>query len=821
MAKKFENIDEEEVLVLDTDLAGKLGNKEIDGSETIKVNITKGLSIEQVEERLLSGQVNKTENKNFKSKREIIFSNIFTLFNVLNLAIAAALIAAGSYKNLLFLPIIIANTVIGILQELRARKVISELSFVETPLVSVVRNGEQIKIKQDEVVVDDIIYYEAGNQIVADSVVRKGVIEVNESLLTGEAENIVKKPGSLLYSGAFVTSGDCYAKVERVGKDNYIQQLTNNARKYTKPRREILSALNTLITILSITVVVLGTALFTNQFLVVTGHNWRSSITYTAGAMIGMIPSGLYLMSSVSLAAGAIKLAKHNTLCQELHCIEMLARVDTLCLDKTGTLTDGSMKVDEVIDINPETVPTKDIISNILGNVRGNNATFYALDDKFGHTRHSISKQIIPFSSTRKYMGYYDNKENKTYLLGAPEFVCKKDFKGSTLEQLVDKYAGEGLRVLLLGVSKENFDSEDYEFTKTTPVALVTLEDVIRESAVDTINYFKSSNVDIKVISGDNPITVSKIASRVGINKAEKYISLNNMSNDEVKNAVSKYNVFGRVNPKQKQLIIKELKRLGKTVAMTGDGVNDILALKESDCSIAMANGSEAARNIAHLVLLNSDFSSMPTVIQEGRRVINNIKRVACLYLTKTLFSILMTIVCLLTKNIYPIQTVQLTLLDWFITTIPAFIIALEPNNNQIKGKFLKDVLLNALPGAVLIVFNFLVILLVSNEYLHLNAQQISSLTVLQLCAVDFMVLNKACKPYNGRRGALIIIMLVLFLIGYIILGNLFEIQQLSTLGITNTLLLFVIILYSTYLYNYIFKFAEYIKSKKWLTLFK
>ncbi len=804
-SKKFENI---------------LENSDTNESNS-RINIEKGLSDSQVLERKEKGLVNITKNNNIKTNKEIISENIFTIFNLLNVLIAIALIIAGSFKNLLFMPIIIANTIIGIIQELKAKKTIEELSLVEAPLVSVLRNGKIVKIPSEEVVLDDICYYQAGEQIVADAIVKKGQIEANESLLTGESDNIVKKQNALLYSGSAVVSGECFCKVERVGKDNYINQLASSVKKLSKPKSEILNALNLLITLLTITVVVLGSALFINNYLVATNKDWRLSIIYTAGSMIGMIPSGLYLMTSVSLAAGVLRIAKHRTLCQELYCIEMLARVDTLCLDKTGTLTDGTMKVKEVIELD-KSIDIKDVISNILGNVNGNNATFVALDKRFGHSKTYDAKLIIPFSSTRKYMAYYNDSTNESFIIGAPEFVMKKGYSGSNIEKMVDKYAKLGFRVLLVASSKEKPVGETYFFNTIKSIGLVVIEDVIRRSATETIKYFKDSNVDIKIISGDNPLTVSKIAERVGVNNANKYVSLSGLSDEEVIEAVKKYTVFGRVNPKQKQLIIKTLKEKGKTVAMTGDGVNDILALKEADCSIAMANGSSAARNISQLVLLDSNFASMPSVVLEGRRVINNIKRVATMYLTKTLFSIMLTIVCLLSKEVYPIQTVQLTLMDWFIVTIPSLYLALEPNNTQIKGKFLKDILLDALPGALLIVFNYLFIICMTNFYIKgLSHEVISSITVLSINAVGFMVLQRACKPFNNMRFVVYCVMLLLWIISYIVVGNVFELYSFNKLGITATLLLIVIVLYSIELYKGIFKFKNFLKEVKWPKIFK
>ncbi len=785
-----------------------------------RITVSKGLTSEEVAARVAQGKVNIVTNKNAKTVGQIIVGNVLTVFNLLNLLIAAALIVAQSYKNLLFVFIIIINTVIGIIQELKAKKTVESLSLISAPSVQVIRNGKKEYVKADELVSDDIMFLDAGKQICADSIVRKGVVEVNESMLTGEADSIVKKPGGLLYSGSFIVSGDCYAKVERVGDQNYIQQLASQAKRYTKPKSEIMHSLQILIRVITVIVVILGTVLFLNNYYVATANDWRQSIISTAGSMIGMIPSGLFLMTSISLAYGVIKLGRNNTLVKDLYCIEMLARVDMLCLDKTGTITDGTMRVRDVIeyptDIN---LSVKQIISMVLGNVKETNATAVALNKKFGQVKKASTKAIVPFSSVRKYMAAYFENDKMSYIIGAPEFVMPKNYKESSISFDVERYAKQGLRVLLVAASNTKITNPEQIFNEVTPLALITIEDVIRKDAAETIQYFKDSNVNVKVISGDNPLTVSKIAMRAGVDNANHFISLDGMGDEEVARSAEHYTVFGRVSPKQKQILIKKLKQNGHTVAMTGDGVNDILAMKESDCSIAMANGSEATRNVAHLVLLDSNFSSMPLVVKEGRRVINNIKRVATMFLTKTIFSFLLTLVVIISKNIYPIQTVQLMLFDWFVVSIPSFYLALEANNTQIKGKFLRDVLVSALPGAVLIVINYIVIIGIGSifpEGSTLTNQMISTMTILSTMAVGFMVLYRTCRPFNNNRRTMYIIMLLLFFVCLFGLGDLMELVSFKTLGVTATLLVICIAQYSIPLYMGFCIGIEKLKERPW-----
>jgi cation-transporting ATPase E len=757
-------------------------------------SIDSGLTIGEVNQRKEKGEVNKVDNNNSKTIKEIILSNLLTVFNAINLAIAIWLLSIGSFRNVTFLSVIIINIVIGIIQEINAKKTIEKLSIISAPVVDVFRDGLILQISADQVVIDDLISLTLGKQVIADSIIAKGEVEVNESLLTGESDPITKGPGEVLYSGSFIVSGECLSQVTKVGKDNYIQKLVLQAKKYKKPNSEIMKSIRLLIRFLTIIVVLMGTTLFIYHFII-EAMDYQSSVVATAGAIIGMIPSGLVLVTSVSLAYGVIILGRNNTLVQDLYCIEMLARVDTLCLDKTGTITDGSMKVKDVFEYENNTgLTVKQIISVIQGIFKENNPTAIALQKRFGKTAKSEPSAIIPFSSVRKFSALSFKDIKMTFVLGAPEFVFKDRYQ--EIQGDVEKYANLGYRVLVLAVSDEMIPkNQTLDETRLKPLALISIEDTIRKDAFETILYFKNSGVDVKVISGDNPITVSKIAKRVGINNADNYISLYGKTDEEIEGLAYRYSVFGRVNPAQKRKLIQVFKSNKSVVAMTGDGVNDILALKEADISIAMANGSEAVRSIAHLVLLDSNFSSMPKVVREGRRVVNNIQRVAALYLTKTLFSILISLVVLGLRAQYPIQTIQLFFYDFLVIGVPALYLAIEPNNNLIKGKFLVNIIASAIPGGLLVVLNYLVIVLVGRQ-LNLTYPEISTTTVLITTYVGLLVLYRIVKPFNLGRRVLFISMVSIFVLAILTIAEFFYFVPLST---ANLLLIIVILQYSLF----------------------
>ncbi len=719
-------------------------------------SIKKGLTSDIVEERTKEGFTNDVNKGSTKTIKKIIFSNIFTFFNILTFAIAGWLISVNSYKDLVFLFIVTLNVIIGILQEIRAKITIDKLSILSAPTANILRDGETYEIAVKEVVLDDILVLSNGKQIPADSIVLEGTIEVNESLLTGESDSILKRPGDELYSGSFVVSGNCKAQVNKVGKDNYIETLTTQAKKYSRPKSELLKSLNKIIRTVAIIIIPIGAMLFLMQTNLLENKNvdysvYVQAVQKTAGAMIGMIPSGLFLLTSVALAVGVVRLSQNNTLVQELYCIEMLARVDCICLDKTGTITDGTMTVKGLIDYNCGIdVPIKNIISAMLNALNDNNMTSKALEAKFGRGKRIKHQATIPFSSQRKYSAV-DFMENGTFVMGAPEFVLKENY--SLVEKDVEEQAKEGYRVLVVAYTKNPIVNNEIRGI-LKPLCLILIEDTIRPDAVETLKYFKDTGVDIKVISGDNPITVSKVSQRAGIDGADKYISLDGLSNKEVEKVATSYTVFGRVSPTQKYILIKTLKSKGKTVAMTGDGVNDILALKEADCSIAMASGSEAARNVSQLVLLDSNFSSMPKVVAEGRRVINNIQKVSILFLTKTIFSFLLAVVALLRNGTYPISPSQLFMIDFLVIGAPSFFLALEPNDRKVVGKFLFNVLSRSIPGALVVIVNSIIIFMMEG-ILGLETQETSTLIVITATYTCMMVLFKVCSPFNILRRIL------------------------------------------------------------------
>lgn len=728
--------------------SGRLSNKlkKKAGTVTrIEADLNVGLTQEQVDSRINAGQSNFISKGSTKTIPQIIFGNIFTFFNILIFAIAGWLISVNSIKDLTFLVIVLANLIIGIWQEITAKNTIDKLSILSAPTCEVIRDGKKQDISLEEIVLDDLLYLENGKQICADSIVIDGQIEVNESLLTGESDPIIKGPGDTLYSGSFVVSGNCVARVDKVGSDNYIEQLTGQAKQYKKPNSEILKSLKRIIFVMAFVVIITGGALFYIQYIK-NGLSYEYSVRKTAGAMIGMIPSGLYLVTSMAFAVGVIRLGRNNVLVQELYCIEMLARVDVLCLDKTGTITDGSMNVKNVVDYNVvDGLTTKNIISAMLNATNDNNLTNAALEAKFGRAKRIKHNAVIPFSSQRKYSAVTFDKYG-TFVLGAPEFVLKSNY--SLVANDVNRQAKEGYRVLLIAHTPKPIVDGMVPDTTLEPISLILIEDNVRPDAVNTINYFKQSGVEVKVISGDNPITVSKVSERAGIENADNYISLDGLTDLEVVRAAAKYTVFGRVSPSQKRLLVQTLQELGHKVAMTGDGVNDILALKEADCSIAVASGSEAARNVSHLVLIDSNFDSMPKVVAEGRRVISNVSKVAKLYLTKTIFSLLLAIEALI-QGSYPISTNQLLMIDLLCIGIPSVVLILEPNNNKAPEHFLRTIIKSAIPGAVAILIESTLVFALQTT-MDLTSRVTSTIIVITATFTCMMVLFETCKPFHN-----------------------------------------------------------------------
>lgn len=960
-------------------------NSRSNNVERFNPDINKGLTQEQVDERIKQGLVNDNQKQYSKSYKQIFFQNIFTFFNILCIAVAVALIVVRTYKNLTFLIILSVNTIIGIIQEIRAKKIIDGLSIVKTPTVKVTREGTTRETAVKDIVLDDIIVLQNGNQIAADCEVVDGEIEVNESLITGESVNVKKVKGSRLFAGSFVTSGKCTAKAIRVGNDCYIQKLQSRAKKYTKPKSELSKSMRLITILITLIIIPLGTIMaiinydsakssvlsptfgtsgsfalysvntttnsenkickitdygkileesnntisidttnienvsagnaiklkydnkasgnisisqirlyyaeahqseddptniyytyhdspdeawsfnnpeeedetiskiygvhryldgslkfddtgdyvqlsFTNcptletstfrlmitlqsrgygydetpeEEIVVSEQTVKLTVTKTAGSLVGMIPAGLFLLVTVALSASVLRLSKRKTLVQELYGIEMLARVDCICLDKTGTITDGTMIVKDIIEIDTSGKESiESIMASYLGASDDNNLTSIALKNKFGATFDAKKVSEVPFSSSRK-LGAISFEGKGTYILGAPEFVYTG--KSEVVNNIVHKQASMGYRVLMLAKSSKMINGENVP-TDAHPIALITLEDHIREEAYDTIKWFKENGVQVKVISGDNPATVAEIAAKVGIDGAQDYISLEGLSTQEVETIAGEYTVYGRVSPDQKAILIRTLRRLGKTVAMTGDGVNDILAMKEADCSIAMASGSDAATNVAQLVLLDSDFSNMPEIVKEGRRVINNIQSSASLYLMKTLFVMVITLFSIFGKNIfktgYPFEPIQFLLLEMSVIGIPSMVLAIQPNHNQIKGTFLGNIFANCVTQALCLILTVVVIYYYSVKKVEgldlTNYAEVNSICIMGITYVGFIILCNICRPFNVLRTALCLVIFTIITVAFSI-PEIAEGLSLSymfkDLDITKKLFLLVVIL--------------------------
>ncbi len=744
----------------------------ISKAERFYPSIEEGLTQDQVNRRVEEGLFNYTDVKNGKTYLNIFLSNIFTFFNMLTFAVAIALIVFQSgIEKLFFMLIVLLNIAIGIFQEIRSKRTVDKLKLVTAPTATVVRNGEKVTIPVSEIVLDDIMYVELGKQVCSDAIVVKGEAELNESLLTGESVPVKKKQGDVLYSGSFVSGGGCWARVDKVGAANYVEKLTSYAKKYKKPKSELRESVSFIIKIVSVIIVPVAALLLWlgargNEM---TWDDWRANVQLVGGAVIGMIPSGMFLLTSVALATSVIRLAKKRTLVQDLYCIEMLARVNVLCLDKTGTITDGSMQVHDVIECkgNAFSVPISDIIGSILTATGDNNQTALALAEKFGYSQALSPKTVVPFSSQKKLSAVTFEDEG-TFVLGAPEFVVKD--AGVRLERIITENARNGYRVLMLAHSPLEISGDRLPSARR-PVCLIVIEDHIREDAPEVIRWFKENNVAVKIISGDNPITVSEVAARVGVENASMYVSLEGMNTREVIEAANKYTVFGRVTPEQKCTLVKALKSKGNTVAMTGDGVNDILAMREADCSVAIASGSEAARNVSHLVLLDSNFSSMPEVVMEGRRVVNNIQQSSTLFLMKTLMSVLLSIIAVvmaITKasdKLYFFDTSNLTCLEMFVIAMPSFALALQPNKNIIKGSFLSNVLRRCIPGGLTLVAAVMSVYFynrIGGAALGLTEQIYTTMLVVAVVYTGIMALVSICRPFNAYRAILVIFTVLL-----------------------------------------------------------
>ena len=783
-----------------------------------------GLTDEQVNERIEQGKVNADENPNTRTYKQIVRENTLTFFNFLNLVLLILVLMVGSYKNAFFVGIIIINTLIGIAQEIRAKKTIDKLAILTAKKSIVIREGKKWTVPTEDLVLDDLVCLKTGDQVPADAKVLEGSVEVNESLLTGESDNLPKNVGDELFSGSFVTSGEACCQIIHVGKDNYAAQITSEAKEFKRHNSELKNSLNAILKVISIIIVPLGALLFYKQYYVV-GNTFKDSIVSMVAGVLGMIPEGLVLLTSVALTLGALVLANKKTLVQELYCIETLARVDTLCLDKTGTITEGTMCVERVepwseASENKDTdeIPTEDedepdlheienMMANLMYVLKDQNATIDALRKRFPAKASMTLEHIIPFSSDRKYSGAVF-EDNGTYLMGAAQFLFPEGRED--ILDVCQNYAEEGLRVLVLAHSTQMAEGTELP-ENLEPAALLLLTDVIREEAPDTLQFFDSQEVDLKVISGDDPVTVSAIAKRAGLKNAENYVDATTLETEEqLEEAVAKYSVFGRVTPQQKKEMVQALQKQGHTVAMTGDGVNDVLALKEADCSIAMAQGSDAAKNIANVVLLDSNFASMPHIVNQGRRVVNNIRTAASMFLIKTMFSVMLSLLTIFFGNAYPFEPIQMSLISACAVGIPTFLLAQENNYDKIDHTFLRHVFLNAFPAALTITSCVFAVMLVCQNVYHSN-DMLSTACVLVTGWNYMAALKTVYAPLNTYRKVIIYGMQFIFFSAAVIFQKLLG---LGSLDFGMIILVFILMTFAPLLIDVITSWIKGVYAK-------
>ena len=784
--------------------------------ERYNPNIEIGLTTDQVKKRIEENLVNHDTTIPTKSIKRIIYENFFTLFNIINIILAICILCVKSYKNMLFLLIVIINTAISTIQEIHSKKVVDKLSIVASPKAKVIRNGKTEIIDIHQLVLDDIIILKTGEQIAADCKILSNEVEVNESCITGETNTIRKKVGDILLSGSYIVSGNTTAKIEHIGEENYTAQISSGAKYVKKIKSEIMTSLDKIIKILTFAIIPIGLLFFANQ-LHIPGNTYKTAVIKSVAAIIGMIPEGLVLLTSTVLAVSVIRLSKSNVLVQELYCIETLARVDTLCLDKTGTLTEGSLQVEKIIaTMSSQQENLKTILQLFAKFSPDSNTTIEAIRD-FCNITNNINENYqldhaVPFSSEKKWSGI-SLKNKGSYVLGAPEFVLKKQFNKYKNEILSYQ---ENYRVLAIAHSNNNFENNCLP-QNLELLGFVLISDKIRKDAKKTLEYFKNQGVNIKIISGDNPVTVSKIGKQVGLENYDKYIDMSTIKDCDIDKIVENHTIFGRVSPIQKKLIIKALQSNGKTVAMTGDGVNDVLALKTSDCSIAMANGSDTAKNVSQLILLDSNFSSMPKIVAEGRRTINNIERSASLFLVKTIYSCLNAILFLLIGESYPFEPIQLSLISTVTIGIPSFVLALEPNKERIKGNFLRNVISKSLPTALCVTTNIFAITILK-KYNILTASESSTLCIISTGTLGLLLLFTLAKsrksensklPFSPFRLTLALLMIALFICCLTIFNWWFDITELHYL-FDQILPLGIMCIFNYLILNFIFSHTKF-----------
>lgn len=773
-----------------------------DTNSASSVKTITGLSSREVQDRIDKGLINYNEEPKTKTVKDIVKSNVFTYFNFLNILLGSLVIISGiisgrilySLKNCLFVNVIFINTLISIGEEILAKKTIDKLSIIAESKIKVVRDNNIIELTKEDLVLDDVCLYTIGNQIVCDSIVLDGEIEINESFITGEEKVITKKKGDELTSGSFVVSGSCFAKIEHVGSDNYVSKITKESKYIKETNSIIYNSFNKMLKVLSALLIPIGILLFINQMNIT--YSFSDSIMNTVSALIGMIPEGLVLLTSSAMAVSVIRLRKYNILVQDLYSIESLARVDIICLDKTGTITEGNMEVKDIIPYKNNSVDKiKEILGNYINALEDPTPTFKAIE-AYVEKRYGYKvEEKLNFSSSRKYSAV--RFEDVTYFLGSPENLCNKEFEE------VNKYQDD-YRVLLLASGKNIGNTSNLK-----PIGFVLIQDKVKENAKEVLDYFKEQGVDIKIISGDSAKTVSSIAKRAGIEDI-KCVDMSKIDTLDITNIVNEYNIFARVRPDQKKQIIKILKSEGHFVAMTGDGVNDCMALKEADCSIAMANGSEAAKNVSKFVLLDSKIDNLPKILKEGRRSINNIERSSSLLLSKTIFTILLILACVYLNTEYFFIPIHLTLITTFTIGIPSFILALEPNTDLVKGNFLQKIFLTSVPSALTVVFNVVIIKLFELDF-GLSSELCSTLTVFLTATTGFIFLNNICKPYNLLRGTLMVFLLIAFGYCAIFQYNFFNISLVNS----ETILVFIVLfICSLFIFDKLKGFMDYLLKK-------
>ena len=770
-------------------------------------NVIRGLTDAEVADRKARGLINEEVSSSTRTIKEIVKENVLTYFNLIFAVLAVLLIVVGQFKDLTFLIIVAANTAIGIAQEIRSKQILDNLKFEKMPRVTVLRNGRTQEIPTEELVQDDVVVLGAGAGIPADAVIVSGSVQVNEALVTGESDEINKGEGDQLLSGSFIISGECHARLTAVGKEAYISKLQVEATRQGKNdgRSQMVRSLDKLVMVIGILIIPIGLVLFVQQYYIM-DNDLTSSVTSMVAAVLGMVPEGLYMLASVAMVVSAVRLARQEVLVQNMRSIETLARVDVLCVDKTGTITESDMKVDSMQSMMPEKYDGQvtTFLADLVKEMDADNATMQALKEYFADSGSDRrAKRIVPFSSRYKYCAAIYDDGN--YILGAPEFVLGESY--GQYESQLKLMSEKGYRVLAFAALEEEPKGEPVT-CKAKMLAAVFLTNPIRKSAPEVFRYFADNGVDIKVISGDNPSTVSNIAQEAGIKGADKFIDARKLQTQEdINAAVMEYNVFGRVTPEQKRMFVAGLKSHGKTVGMTGDGVNDILALKDADCSVAMASGSEAASNAAQLVLMDSDFSRMPSVVSEGRRVVNNITKSATLYLTKNIFSFLLAIFSMVSVLQYPLQPSQITLISMFTIGIPSFVLSLEPNHKKIKGSFLGNVFKMATPAGIT-VFLSVSALVIFGQVMHIEQSSLSTAAAGLVALVEFMILARVAQPMTKTHLIMMIVMVCGFFYAIIFHNTLFGISSMTW----QTVLLLIVFLIATQaVFRYFYKFTTFV----------